>query len=87
MRVLVTGEARFIGSHLVDPPVSRGHVVTVIDNLDPKVQGPGASKPRHVAERLFGGRGRVHSRRHDGPRGLRESQGTEALVDLAAGSM
>lgn len=34
-RVLVTGGAGFIGSHLVDELVRRGHDVDVIDNLEP----------------------------------------------------
>jgi UDP-glucose 4-epimerase len=33
MNVLVTGGAGFIGSHLVDACVARGHRVTVVDNL------------------------------------------------------
>ncbi len=34
MRVLVTGGAGFIGSHLTDRLVQEGHLVTVLDNLE-----------------------------------------------------
>ena len=33
MKVLVTGGAGFIGSHLVDRLVEEGHQVVIVDNL------------------------------------------------------
>ncbi len=36
-KVLVTGGASFIGSHLVDKLVEKGHAVRIFDNLEPQV--------------------------------------------------
>jgi dTDP-L-rhamnose 4-epimerase len=44
-RVLVTGGAGFVGSHLVDELIARGHAVRVLDRLEPQVHGERAEEP------------------------------------------
>ena len=56
-RVLVSGGAGFIGSHIVDLLVSEGYQVVVIDNLEPQVHGEERKKPEYLnpeAEFIFG---------------------------------
>ena len=47
MNILITGGAGFIGSHITDALVSRGHAVRIFDNLDPQVH-PGGNPPSYL---------------------------------------
>jgi dTDP-L-rhamnose 4-epimerase len=85
VKVLVTGGAGFIGSHVVDLLLAHGHQVSVLDNLDPQVHGPGVLEPRHILGHLRSGA--VEFRRADvTDRKAMESalEGAESVVHLAA---
>jgi len=48
MHILITGGAGFIGSHLADDLIRRGHQVRALDILSPQVHGPDAVRPDYL---------------------------------------
>jgi dTDP-L-rhamnose 4-epimerase len=48
MQILITGGAGFIGSHLADGLLHRGHRVRALDNLSSQVHGSDAERPRYL---------------------------------------
>jgi dTDP-L-rhamnose 4-epimerase len=77
MRVLVTGGAGFIGSHLVDRLLASGHEVRVLDSLDPQVHDGWPDYLADAAELLEG-----DVRDHDAVRAALD--GVDRLVHFAA---
>lgn len=63
MKVLITGGAGFIGSHLADLLIEMGYDVRALDILDPQVHGPDAARPDYLnpSVELFVGDVRDHS--------------------------
>ena len=51
-RILITGGAGFIGSHLADRLHSKGHTVRLFDNLSEQVHGPDAVRPKYLDPEL-----------------------------------
>jgi dTDP-L-rhamnose 4-epimerase len=47
-RILITGGAGFVGSHLADALARAGHDVTLFDNLEPQVHGEGLGRPAYL---------------------------------------
>ena len=79
MRVLITGGAGFIGSHLADRLLAEGHEVRALDNLDPQVHSAG-ERPEYLDPSVELHVGDV--RDHDA---LRQAlDGIDAVVHFAA---
>jgi dTDP-L-rhamnose 4-epimerase len=80
MKVLVTGGAGFIGSHVVDGLLERGYDVRILDALVPQVHGTEKKRPAYLnprAELLVGSIEDVASV-------SRALQGVECVVHLAS---
>lgn len=78
-KILVTGGAGFIGSHLVDLLIKKGYKVKILDNLDPQVH-PRRKKPSYLNPQAEFIKGDVN-RRADLERAL---SGVEAVFHEAA---
>src|SRR5690554_3851843 len=48
-KVLITGGAGFIGSHVADALLAAGHEVRILDNLADQVHGAEARRPAYLA--------------------------------------
>jgi len=51
-RILITGGAGFIGSHLSDELLARGYEVRALDCLSPQVHGPECARPQYLAREV-----------------------------------
>ncbi len=79
-RILITGGAGFIGSHLADELLMHGYQVRALDNLSEQVHGPGASRPGYLSPEVKLVEGDVRD-----PEAVRKAlRGIDAVFHLAA---
>jgi dTDP-L-rhamnose 4-epimerase len=79
-RLLITGGAGFIGSHLADDLLASGHDVRVLDSLVPQVHGAERRRPRYLSTDVELIIGDVR----DADVVARALHGVDAVVHLAA---
>jgi len=51
-KVLITGGAGFVGSHVADELLSHGYYVRVLDNLDSQVHGSDGARPQYLSSEV-----------------------------------
>lgn len=79
-RILITGGAGFIGSHLADELLVHGYQVRALDDLSEQVHGPGASRPGYLSPEVELVEGDVRN-----PEAVRKAlRGIDAVFHLAA---
>jgi dTDP-L-rhamnose 4-epimerase len=79
-RILITGGAGFIGSHLADHLLERGDEIRALDCLSPQVHGPGAKRPDYLAPEVE----LVVADVRDADAVKKALRGIDAVVHLAA---
>jgi len=80
LKVLITGGAGFIGSHLADHLISQGYQVRVLDTLIPQVHGTDADRPRHLSPEIEFIRGDIRN-----PDAVKKAvKGVNAIFHFAA---
>jgi dTDP-L-rhamnose 4-epimerase len=80
MQILITGGAGFIGSHLADDLIYRGHRVRSLDSLCAQVHGPDGTRPSYLHPDVDLVRGDVRD-----PGAVRRAlAGVDAVFHLAA---
>lgn len=79
-RVLITGGAGFVGSHLADQLLAQGYQVRVLDNLSEQVHGESISRPSYLDPDVELERGDVR----DAVAVRRALRGVDAVYHLAA---
>src|SRR5687767_1476198 len=80
MRILITGGAGFIGSHLCDELLQHGHRVRVLDNLSAQVHGDASERPAYLGAEIELLRGDVRD-----PASVQQAlDGIDAVYHLAA---
>jgi dTDP-L-rhamnose 4-epimerase len=80
MQILITGGAGFIGSHLADELIRRGHRVRALDMLAPQVHGSAAVRPEYLDDDVELVRGDVR----DAEAVRRALAGVDAVYHFAA---
>ncbi|MFC1848303.1 SDR family NAD(P)-dependent oxidoreductase, partial [Chloroflexota bacterium] len=79
-RILITGGAGFIGSHLAEGLLHAGYKVRIVDNLSPQVHGPNAHLPEYLEGKVEFIQGDILDR--DSVE--KAMYGTDAVIHLAA---